>query len=130
MNLFRSLLLSSILVGGCTSLSPLGDCGGGLPTTAADGSLSPISQEQSWAIAKATLAKREGWPEGKLGTDGLIHTIAHGSRRINNGGWRVVAHRAVAEVGHGDCGYDPIPAAVLIINNRGIVTHYVKRWTQ
>ncbi len=128
MKLFCRLLLPLVFLGGCTSLSPLHDPGGELPSRAADGSSSTISEEQSLAIAKATIARREGWPENQLGADGLIHTVAYGSRRINNGGWRVVAHRAVTTARHADCGYDPIPPAVITINKRGRVSHYTRQY--
>ena len=128
MNHLRRVLLPLVFVGGCASFSPLYDHGGDIPPNAADGSSSPISREESWAIAKTAIAKRERWPEQQLGPDGLLHFVAYGSRRINNGGWRVVAHRAVTAIGHPDCGYDPIPPAIIIINNRGTVTHYVRQY--
>ena len=123
------LLLAALLcLGGCASTSALDDHGGRLPTEAADGSPSPITQEQTWTVAEAELLKREHWPNSQRDAAGLIHTVAYSSRRINRGGWRVVAQKAVTEGtpdGGGGCAYDPgVPAVVMIIDRRGRVVNY------
>ena len=97
---------------------------------APDGSSSPISQERAWAIAKAEVARREHWPEGKVGRDHLIHTVSYDATRVDNGGWCVIARRAVTEGrldGGGGCAYDPIPAAIILINNKGVVSDYSRK---
>jgi hypothetical protein len=92
------------------------------------GASTPISEEQALAVARVEVAKREHWPEGQLAPDRLIHTVCYQAERMNSGGWKVVAHRAVKDnrPGYGDCGFDAIPAAIIIVNKRGAVTSYTK----
>jgi hypothetical protein len=124
MNLIPRFLLISVLLGGCAPLSPLKDKGGATSDVAADGSFSPIPQGQVWKIAKAMIAEREGWPERQVDFKGLIHVVAYSSRRINDGGYRVEAHRAITTAGHGDCAWDSTPPVVFIVNKEGAVIHY------
>jgi hypothetical protein len=124
------LLATCLCLWACKSTSPLDDQGGGDPLRAADGSSSRISEKQALVIARKEIAKREGWPEPKIDSHHLVHTVYYGSHRIDHGGWRVVAHRAVAEDRPGGAlGYDPIPAVIMIINERGSVTHYIRKDT-
>lgn len=98
---------------------------------AADSSSSPLSEKDVVAIAKVVISKREHWPESKRDPKGLIHTVCYGARRINDGGWVVIAHRGVVESGPnscGDCVYDPIPAAIIFINKKGDVTRYSRQY--
>lgn len=124
------LLLTGLCLAACTSISPLDDHGGGSPLHAADGSPSPFSQSQALAVARVTVAEHEGWPEHEIDSHGLVHIVYYGSHRIDQGGWRFVAHRAVMENRQGGAiGYDHIPAVIMIINSRGVVTHYVRKVT-
>jgi len=81
-------------------------------------------------IADAEVTKREHWPKGRLGSDHLNHTVSYRANRINDGRWRVVAHRGVTESdphGCGCCVYDRIPAAIIIIDMHGIVKSYTRK---
>lgn len=123
-----SLLVFAACVAGCTS-SPLHYYAGHYHAPAfSDHSLSPVSEKQAWEIAKAAVARREHWPESKLGSDGLIHTVVYQAHRINDGGWMVIAHRAAFENRpEGACGYDGVAPAVIFINENGIVTRYTRK---
>lgn len=91
---------------------------------AADRSTSPLSQGQAYTIAKAEVAKRERWPENKVGSDHLTHTVAYGASRVNDGGWRVVARQAVTD-GHA-VGWYGGSADIIVIDKQGKVTDYFK----
>jgi hypothetical protein len=107
---------------GCKSVSPRDFALG-----ATDGSTTPITENQAWAIAKAEVTKREHWPDHQVGQDKLIHTVCYIATRIDNGRWRVVAYKCVTE-DHPDagCAYDAIRPAIMIINRKGIVTRYFR----
>ena len=99
---------------------------------APDGSASKLSDKEANAIAKAIVSKREQWPETYRDKNGLIHIVLYGARRIDNGCWRVIAHKSCysdSPTGCGDPVFDADPAAIIIINERGKVISYKKRFT-
>lgn len=115
------LLLAIVCFGGCSSPAPDYHPESGF----SDHSSSPISETQARNIAKAEVEKREGWPENKLRPDGIIDCVLYSTDRINNGGWRVIARRAIAENRvETVCGYVEAPAAVILINKKGAVKKY------
>ncbi len=116
-----------LCVAGCTSVSPTAP-GGLTADSAADGSPSPVSRAQAFAIAMPLVRDREHWRDEKIVPYHLTHNISYGARRINKGAWRVIAHSALRENrpdGGGGSSYDPgVPAAVVIIDRHGKIVSY------
>jgi len=78
------------------------------------------------SIAKAIVTKRENWTEVQRDPDGNYHVIDYTTQRINNGGYRVEAHRAITPANGGYALWDSahMKSVFLIINKKGIVTDY------
>jgi hypothetical protein len=122
----RILLVAFLSVEGCASAPvPLSKYGGDFT----DHSPSAISEAQVRAIAEATIAKRERWPEHKVDADGIVHCVVYIPYRINNGGWRVIAHAADVD-GYGACGYAAAAPAIIVISKEGVVTKYARTWVK
>ena len=113
---------------GCGSTDPAAIEIGPKWDVAEDGSASSIPEEQAWGIAKQQVEQHEHWRDKPLVLNHLTHNVSYGARRIDKGGWKVVAHSAIRENrpdGGGGCAYDPgVPAAVIIIDRRGRVVSY------
>ena len=119
----------TVLIGitGCTVNPSNDDLGGRSVDEAIDHSSSPISREQAVAIARPQVSEREHWRDEVPIRNHITHTISYTARRINKGGWRVVAHSAVQENrldGGGGNAYDPIPAVVIVIDMQGHIINY------
>jgi len=84
---------------------------------------------QAWVIARAQIARREHWSEGKRGRGHIIHGVEYRAVPIDDGGWKVIAHRALTEDrGEVGTGWDG-PAAIIIINREGVVTKHYREFT-
>ena len=124
MNLIFRLSFLGVLLAGCATHSPLTDKGGASPDRAADGSPSPITEEQAWKIAGRMVTQREGWVEYQPGANGLIDVISYRARRINNGGWKVMARKGITDSHRERIVYRPGLSAMVIVSKFGTVTHY------
>lgn len=91
------VLAALLLVSGCTSTELReSDYDHMSSIEAPDGSPSKLTSAQVVAAAQEVIAKKKGW-ERWLGrvpaADGWIYTVSYENRRINQGGWRVVAKK-------------------------------------
>lgn len=124
MNLIFRLSFVSVFLAGCATYSPLTDKGGASPERAADGSSSPITEEEAWKIAGRMVSEREGWVEYQPGANGLIDVISYRARRIDNGGWQVMARKGRTDKYRERIVYSQGPSVIVIVSKFGTVTHY------
>jgi len=117
----------------CSTINPKEARRGETQATAPDNSPSPLSQQQALAIARQAVASREQWPiEIDLKNQNICHTVSYVCYRINKGRWKVVAHKALSEVGPHACGDVAFDSespgqAVIIISKDGSVIGYFRK---